>query len=289
VAEGSPTVRRRELGALLRKLREDKGLSVRQVTDHLMCSASKISRLETGERGATLRDVRDLCDLYRVGSARERNRLMTLAREAKEQGWWQSYDLPYSTYVGLEAEAVSIYGFQSSVVPGLLQTADYARTGHESVLPRLDPSVIEQGVQARLARQKMLSREQPPIFKVIMDEAVLHRAVGGPNVMSEQLKKMLAFSEMQNLTIQVIPFETGAHPAAESNFSILEMKSSTLDVVFVEGLVGSVYLEREVDLVRYNKIFNHLQEISLDPKDSATLIAKIQRKYEASLITRRAG
>ncbi len=120
MAEGSPTVRRRELGAVLRKLREEKGMSVKQVTEHLMCSPSKVSRIETGQRGATLRDVRDLCDLYGVTDPAERDRLMTLAREGKQQGWWQPYDLPFATpmYVGLEAEAVSIKDYDSAVVPG---------------------------------------------------------------------------------------------------------------------------------------------------------------------------
>ena len=113
VAEGSPTVRRRELGAPLRKLREDQGMSVKQVTEYLLCSPSKVSRIETGHRGATLRDIRDLCDLYGVTDQAERDHLMTFAKEGKQQGWWQSYDLPYSNYVGLEAAAVSVSGFHS--------------------------------------------------------------------------------------------------------------------------------------------------------------------------------
>jgi transcriptional regulator with XRE-family HTH domain len=126
VVEGSPTVRRRELGAVLRGLRAEKGLTVDQVAEVLMCSSSKVSRMETGQRGATLRDVRDLCDLYGVTDQTERDRLMSLAREAKQQGWWQPYDLPYSTYVGLEAEALTIKDFDSAVIPGLLQTVNYA-------------------------------------------------------------------------------------------------------------------------------------------------------------------
>ena len=137
MAEGSPTVRRRELGALLRKLRKDKDLTVDQVTTYLECSASKISRIETGQRGATPRDVRDLCDLYGVTNQAERERLVGLAREGKQQGWWQSYDLPFATpmYVGLEAEAVRIKDYDSAVIPGLLQSADYLRALHDDPLP----------------------------------------------------------------------------------------------------------------------------------------------------------
>jgi len=289
VAEGSPTVRRRELGALLRRLREERGMSVKQVTEHLMCSPSKVSRIETGQRGATLRDVRDLCNFYSVTDEVERERLMRLAREGKEQGWWQPYDLPYSTYVGLEAEARLIRDYQSSVVPGLLQTADYARAGHEGAMPRLSSDVIDQRVQARLARQALLTQNAPLKFQTVLDEAVLHRAVGGPRVMSAQLRKILELSALPNVTVQVIPYAVGAHPAVESNFNLLQLAPPAPGVIFVEGLVGSIYLEREEDLARYDRIFTRLQEISLNPKDTADLIAEIRERYETGLIARQAG
>ena len=140
MAEGSPTVRRRELGCLVpASCEKKKGCTVKQVTEYLLCSPSKVSRIETGQRGATLRDVRDLCDLYGVRDEAERERLMTLAREGKQQGWWQSYDLPYSMYVGLESEAVSIKDYDSAVIPGLLQTADYARALFQSPVPEPSP------------------------------------------------------------------------------------------------------------------------------------------------------
>ena len=182
-------MRRRELGALLRTLRTANGLTVEQVAEHLLCSPSKVSRMETGHRGATQRDVRDLCDLYGVPDGAERDRMMTLAREGKRPAWWQSYDLPYSTYVGLEAEAVVIDDFQSSVVPGLLQTADYARAGHMGTLPRLDSEDIERRIEAKLTRQQLLTKAEPPNLNVVFDEAVLHRQVGGPSVMRAQLSQ----------------------------------------------------------------------------------------------------
>ena len=157
----SPTVRRRELGALLRKLRTGKGLTVEQAADRLLFSMSKLSRMETGYGVATSRDIRDLCDLYGVTHEAEREHMMKLAAEGKQQAWWQSYDLGYATYVGLEAEAVSIAGFQSSVVNGLLQTADYARAGHEAVMRRLSPDQIELQIGAKLTRQRILRQERP--------------------------------------------------------------------------------------------------------------------------------
>ena len=139
----SPTVRRRELGALLRALRTKRGLTVEQVAERLLCSLSKLSRMETGHGVATPRDIRDLCELYGVTDEAERDRMMRSPMRGKQQGWWQSYDLDYGTYVGLEAAATGLRYFQSSVVPGLLQTADYARAGHEAVIPRLAPDRIE--------------------------------------------------------------------------------------------------------------------------------------------------
>jgi transcriptional regulator with XRE-family HTH domain len=271
----SPTVRRRELGERLRALRNQRGLTVEQVAIQLLCSPSKISRMETGHRNATLRDVRDLCVLYGVTDQAERDRLMTLAREARQSAWWQSYDLQYSTYAGLEAEATSISDFQSSVVPGLLQTADYARAGHLGTLPRFGPAEIERQIEAKLTRQRVLVKADPPDFSVVLDEAVLHRLTGGPQVMRAQLDKLIEVSRLQNVTIQIIPFTVGAHPGVESNFNILELPA-TSGIVFVEGLVGSIYLERPEDLDRYHGVFSHLQRVALGPQDSIDLIARMR-------------
>jgi transcriptional regulator with XRE-family HTH domain len=271
----SPTVRRRELGALLRALRNEKGLTVEQVAEHLLCSPSKVSRMETGHGVATLRDVRDLCDLYGITES-GRDRLMSLAREGKRQGWWQSYDLDYGTYVGLEAEAVAISDFQSSVVPGLLQTADYARAGHEAYMPRLSPDQIELNIEAKLRRQGLLTQSEAPSLAAVLDEAVLHRVVGGPRVMGAQLDRLIEAARLPNVTVQVIPFAAGYHPGLESNFNILDLSAPAPSVVFVEGLVGSLYLERPEDLKRYREVFKRLQTIALSPKDTVNAIAKIK-------------
>jgi transcriptional regulator with XRE-family HTH domain len=287
VAQGSPTVRRRELGTLLRKLRNDQGLTVEQVAERLLCSPSKVSRMETGHRGATPRDVRDLCQLYGVTEQAERDRLMTLAREGKQQGWWQSYDLPYSTYVGLEAAATWAKGFHSSVVPGLLQTADYARALHEGAMPdsstpELTPEVIDQRVEARLERQGRLTQEEPLNLWAVLDEAVLHRMVGGPSIMGAQLFQLAKASAMPNVTVQVIPYSVGAHPALESTFYILEFADAP-DVIYVEGLVGWIYLDRRQDLDRYQKVFTRLRDIALTPEESVRLINEIRKSCAGGL------
>jgi transcriptional regulator with XRE-family HTH domain len=286
VAQGSPTVRRRELGTLLRTLRTEKGLTVEQVAERLLCSASKVSRMETGHRGATLRDVRDLCDLYGITDPPQRDRLMTLAKESKQQGWWQSYDLPYSTYVGLEAEAVSIKDYDSAAVPGLLQTADYARARHEGAFPRLSPEVIEQRVEATLTRQLLLTQDDVPRFWSILDEAVLHRVVGGPEIARAQLQRVIEASKLPNVTVQVISYQAGAHPAVDSTFTIVELPDRVPDVVYVEGLIGSIYLERKEDLDRYHQIFEYLSVIALSPEDSVALIQKVCTAYGGNLTPR---
>ena len=276
----SPTVRRRELGALLRALRDEKGLTVQQVADRLLCSPSKVSRMETGQGIATARDIRDLCDLYQVTDPAERDRMMTLAREGKRRAWWQSYDLAYANYVGLEEEALAISAFQSSVVHGLLHTPDYARAGHEGAMPRLDPDQIDKQIEAKLTRQRILARDDPPRFHVILDEATLHREVGGRAVMAEQLAKILQTRALPNVVVQVLPYDRGFHPAVESNFTILELPNPAPGVVFVEGLIGSTYLERPDDLKRYHEIFDRLQSIALNPQETADLIAKLSLSYQ---------
>lgn len=279
----SPTVRRRELGALLRGLRNEKGLTAEQVADRLLCSLSKVSRMETGHSAPSLRDVRDLCDLYEVTDEATRDRLMSLVREGKGQAWWQSYDLAYATYVGLEAGAVAISAFQSSVVHGLLQTEDYARAGHEGAMPRFSPDQIELHIEAKLTRQRILIQDGPPRFAAVLDEAALHRMVGGRLVMAAQLAKLLKMAALPNVVLQILPYELGAHPAVESNFTILELPSPTPGLVFVEGLVGSIHLERPDDLKRYHEIFDRLQSIALSPQDSTKLIAKLSRAYKEGL------
>jgi transcriptional regulator with XRE-family HTH domain len=279
----SPTVRRRELGAILRALRTQKGFTVEQAAAQLMFSMSKLSRMETGHGIATARDIRDLCDLYDITDTAERSRLTALAREGKQQAWWQSYDLAYETYAGLEAEAVVISAFQSSVVHGLLQTADYARAGHEGAMPRLPPEQIEMQIEAKLTRQRILTKDNSPGFAVVLDEAALHRVVGGRQVMAAQLAKILEVSALPNIVVQVLPYEQGAHPAMESNFTILELPDQAPDIVFVEGMIGSTYLDRDDDLKRYREVFRKLQSIALNPKDSAGLIAKVLNTYKVDL------
>jgi transcriptional regulator with XRE-family HTH domain len=279
--ENNPTLRRRELGFLLRQLRTERGLGIEEVTQRAMFSTTKLSRLETGRVGASPRDIRDLCIVYGITDAQQRDRLMELAREGKQRAWWQKYDLPYATYVGLEAEAVSISNYDMGVVPGLLQVEGYARAIFESGEPPLDAATVDQHVEARIRRQGLLSRDDGPPYHCIVDEAALRRPVGGPAVMRSQLSRIAEAAALPAVTFQLIPFEVGAHPGLDSNFAILSFEKPMVnDVVYVEGVVGNIYLESAAELVRYRQIFSRLQSIALDPEGSAAMVARIAATYE---------
>ena len=277
----SPTVRRRELGALLRALRLEQGLTVEQVAGRLLCSPSKVSRMETGQRGATARDVRDLCDLYGVTSPDERARMAKLAAEGKQQGWWQSYELDYfATFVGLEEAATAIKMYQSTTIPGLLQTPDYVRAMSGVLVPEVSAERTEELVEVKRRRQGRLSGEPPLPLSVILDEAVLHRTVGGPVAMARQLERLIEATGIYQVTIQVIPYSAGAHAAMDSTFTIMEFADAVLPtVVYVEGLVGWIYIERPQDVARYTQVFDRLCDSALSPQDSIELIGKVSANY----------
>jgi len=280
-ATGSPIVRRRELGALLRALRTEKGWTAEQVADRLLVSASKVSRLETGQRGARARDIRDLCDLYEVDSD-QRQHLMELASEGKQRAWWRPLGLPYSTYVGLEAEAASISDYGLGIMPGLLQTPDYARAVVRAAVPRWVPEVVEQRVEGRLARQQLLFATPAPHFEAVVDESVLHRVVGSPAIMQAQLERLLQLSGLPGVTLRVIPYDAGALPAGNNKFIILRFAlPNVADVVFIEGLTGDLYLEDPGDVEVYNTTFRTLVELAASPDTTREIIAAMIVSYGA--------
>ena len=278
--ESNPTLRRRELGFLLRQLRTERGLSVDEVTERAMFSQTKLSRLETGRVGASPRDIRDLCLVYGIADPTERERLMALAREGKQRAWWQELDLPYETYIGLEAEATSIWDYNTDIVNGLLQVEGYARAIFEAAEPPLDQAMIDKRLEARMKRQVLLTREDGPDFHIILDEGALRRPVGGPTVMRAQLARLIDVSNLPSVTFQLVPLSVGAHPALDSTFVVLEFSNlSVNDVVYVEGAVGNIYLESTTDLERYRKLFSRLERIALSPQDSVDLVSTIASSY----------
>jgi transcriptional regulator with XRE-family HTH domain len=284
---GSPTVRRKEFGTLLKQLRIRRGWTAEQVGEWLRFSPSKMSRLETGHRGAKPRDVNALCDLYGVDDE-QRRRLLELASEGKQRAWWLPLDLPYSTYVGLESEAVSISDFGLGFIPGLLQTADYARAIVHVVSPEMAPEVIEQRDQGRMARQQLLNREHAPQFEAVVDESVLHRAVGSRAVMRVQLERLLELSERPNITLRVIPYEAGALPAGNNKFIILRFTSAEVkDVVFIEGLTRELYLDDPDEVETYNTTFRTLVQLAASIDKTRAIVEAMIPSYSPPPARRR--
>jgi transcriptional regulator with XRE-family HTH domain len=281
VADRSPTLRRRELASQLRDLRKRSGRTVDDIAREMLCSPPKISRIETGMRPASPRDVRDLCTIYGVDDAL-RARLMTLAREAKQQGWWNRYeDIAIDSLIGLEIEAAQISSYESCVIPWMFQTREYARAVIRGILPRIAGHILDERIAARLTRQEIITRESPPQFLSLVDESALRRRVGGGQVMRNQLKAMVELAAMPNITLQVIPFSLGAHPGLNNTFTLLEFESAQAPVVSMENMAGTLHLERESDVRRYREALMYLREGALDPGDSISLIEKVGEEFEA--------
>jgi transcriptional regulator with XRE-family HTH domain len=281
VAERSPTLRRRELASRLRELRKQAGLTVDDVARELLCSPPKISRIETGTRGASLRDVRDLCRLYRVSDA-EQAQLMTIAREARQQGWWSKFDdLAIGSLIGLEIEAKRINSYESCIVPWAFQTEQYARAIIRGMAPRMDDRVLEERVIARMTRQELLRTADPPYLWSLIDESALRRAVGGSSVMREQLSKILEVAATPNVAMQIVSFDAGAHPGMDNTFTLLEFDSSIQPpVVYVENMAGTFYLERESEIARYREALEHLRACALSPANSVKCVQELRKALE---------
>ena len=244
-----------------------------------MVSPSKVSRLETGQRGASARDIRDLCDLYEVDEE-QRQHLMELAIEGKQRAWWQPLGMPYPRYVGLEAEAASISDYGLGIMPGLLQNADYARAQVLAAVPRWVPDEVERRVRSRIARQQRLFSEHPPQFEAVVDESVLHRVVGSPAIMRAQLERLLELSDLPHVTLRVIPYDAGALPAGNNKFIILRFAQPAVpDVVFIEGLTGDLYLEEPHDVETYSTTFRALAQLAAEPDITRDIITAVLASY----------
>ena len=277
----SPTARQRELGTRLRGLRNEHNLTVEDVAERLLCSATKISRLETGARRPSLRDVRDLCGIYEVDASTSAE-LMSLAKEARAAGWWTQYDdLNLDPLIGLEDAASTITCYSMFYMPGLLQTREYAKGIISIVAPKMDPHVVQQRVDARLRRQQLLSRDSGPRYNVLLDENVIRRGVGDPELIAAQLEKVLETINAGRAVVQVIPFSAGAYATADGYFVLLEFegRADLWPVVYIEGLAGNQYLDRKGDIERYRECIDYLKARALSPQESESLIAKARADY----------
>jgi transcriptional regulator with XRE-family HTH domain len=265
----SPTVRRRRLASELRRLREAAQLTIDEVGEKLECSASKISRIETGHVGVTPRDVRDMLELYAIDDD-QREALVQLAREARKKGWWHAYNEVFTgSFVGLESDASSLHTHQAVLVPGLMQTEAYMRAVIKAIRPDQPEEEVNRRVAGRLTRQKLLTDARPPEYWAILDEAVLCRTVGGPEIMHAQLRQLIELSNLPHVTLQVVPFGAGAHAGMEGPFLILGFpEPADPDVVYVENTTTGSYLEEPSDVYRYTLMFDHLRATALNPTDS---------------------
>jgi transcriptional regulator with XRE-family HTH domain len=274
VGDPSPTVLQLELGKRLRDLREERKRTIEDIAAELLCSTTKISRLETGARRPNPRDVRDLCKLYNVDDSTT-EKLMNLARDAREPVWWTRYeDLNLDPYLGLEHDAVAITSYTTYYFPGLLQTEEYTRAIINTIAPKMEPEIFKQRVEVRMRRQEVFEDGNRPRFRVLLDEAVLHRLVGSPAIMAAQLDKVIEAERQGMATVQVIPFDAGAFAAQESNFVLLEFgeTSAVSPVVFIEGLAGNQYIQRPPDVGRYREAIEYLRDAALAPRDSVKFI-----------------
>ncbi|MFB9838133.1 helix-turn-helix domain-containing protein [Actinoallomurus acaciae] len=281
----SPTVRRRRLGMELRRLREASGLMIEDVAKHLECSMSRVSRIETGKSVARIRDVRDMLDLYKVGDEAQREQLLKLAKDAQQRGWWTEYESVLSagldTYVGLEASAASLRTFQTHLVPGLMQTEEYARALIKVGRPTESAANIDRMISLRQRRQAMLADDGALEVWAVLDEAVLRRPIGGVTVMRAQLARLLEADELPSVTIQVLPFARGAHPGLGGAFTIIGFPDPTdLDVVYVDSPAGNIFLEKDRDVRRHTTWFDHLRAAALPPDESSDFIAAIADEFK---------
>ncbi|GAA5702005.1 transcriptional regulator [Streptomyces avermitilis] len=278
----NPTVRRRRLGQELRRLRELKGMTAEEVAERLLVSQSKISRLENGRRSISQRDVRDLCGVYEVEDHRIVDSLMQMAKDSRQQGWWHSFgDIPYSVYIGLETDAASLRVYDPQVVPGLLQTRPYAEALIAGALPETAPGDIDKRVQVRLRRQERISAPDNPLrLWTVLDEAALRRVVGNRSLMREQLEHLVEQSQLPHVTVQVIPFDMGAHPGLNGQYAILEFPDAAdSSVVYIEGVTSDLYLEKAADVQKYSVMYEHLRAQALNVEQSRQFIADIAKEY----------
>jgi transcriptional regulator with XRE-family HTH domain len=276
-----PTIARWQLGSQLKGMREAAKLTQLQIADVLGCSESKIYKIEAGDVGMNRGDLLVMLDRYRVPEDDpRRDTALDLQRQGKQRGWWAKYgNIPtnYAMFVGLEGAATEVRDFELAVVPGLLQTEDYARAIGSAAWPD-QPDEVERRVELRMARQACLTEDPPLRFWGIVDEGVLHRRTGGDDVMHGQLRHLVELGRQPNITIQVLPFGEGWHPGTTGSFQILEFPEDVHSpVAFMETQAGDVYLEREDDLRRVTLTYTHLQTAALSQAKSRDLIAAIAR------------
>ncbi|HEX6468948.1 MAG TPA: helix-turn-helix transcriptional regulator [Streptosporangiaceae bacterium] len=275
----SPTVRRRRLAAELKRLRKESGKTREEVAEFVGCAPATVTKIENASNAAPPAYVALMLELYGV-TGDEREAWLTVARQARKRGWWQQYGgaIPawFEVYVGLEEEATEIRAYRPENVLGLLQTEEYIRA---QILaePRVPADEeIERRVAVRMKRQERLLADDAPEMWIVLNECAIRREVGGREAMRRQLQRLIEVSRLNTVTLQVLPFSAGAHPASHGPFNILGFREpADPDIVYVEYRMGSIYLESPSEVATYTAIFDHLRARALGPDESRTLIAEV--------------
>jgi transcriptional regulator with XRE-family HTH domain len=271
-----PTVQRLVLGGQLRRLREERGITLEQAATVIRGSHSKLSRMEHGRVGFKERDVADLLKLYGLTSDEQRAALLSLARESSTQGWWHDYAdvMPnwLEPYLGLEAAASVIRTYQTQFVAGLLQTESYAQAVLQAAYPGSSAEEVARKSELRISRQELLNSPHAPRFWAVIDEGAIRRPIGGRDVMREQVRHLLDMTDHPAVTLQVLPFGAGAHPAWGGTFVILRFAEPDLaDVVYLEQLTSALYLDKPADVDRYMEVMEQLC-LQAEPSGSTTKV-----------------
>lgn len=282
------SVYRRQLATRLRELREASGLTLTEVSEQIEVNQGSLSRIETGERGTTPVLVRALLDCYAVTDTELRDDILDLVRADKEQQkpWWRKYSTVltptrYDGYLALEAGAVVLANYQPLLVPGLLQTEDYARAVIAQMRPDLGADQVDALVKVRMERQESrLAGERPAELRAVLDEAVLHRVIGSPAVMRQQCARLVEVGEQPNVTVQLLPFTLGTHPGLYGPFVILTFPQPTAPLVWLENPNNSVYLESQSDVQNYTDTFDQLRASALSPAETLTRLARTAEELE---------
>lgn len=277
-----PTVRTRRLGSELRRLREGCGLKLDDVTERVGLPASKVSRIEKAALGIKTADLNTLLDLYGVEDADRRDALHLLARHGRTRGWWQTYrdviSPAYADLISLEADATDMRSYESTLIPGLLQTAAYARATIGAINMTSTDGEVDALVEVRMARQSVLTRPQPLALWAVIHEAALHpRMKSAPQMMREQLQKLLDIARLPHVSIQVLPLDSPPHVGMSGSFTLVGFpETSDLDVALLEHLTSALYVEDHTEVSRYGTAFEHLRAAALPFDASADLIERLK-------------
>jgi hypothetical protein len=284
-APASPTVLRLILGRQLQTLREQAGLSYDQAASAIYASPWTVRRMEKAEVGLKLNYVKSLLMAYGITDLREIDSFLGLAREANKPGWWQSYPdvLPawFRVFPGLEQAASLIRGYEPHCVPGLLQTQDYARALTLAGYPAARTEEVDRRVALRLTRQHILTRPDPPVLWIVLDETVLRRPAGGPAVMRAQLDHIIDATARPNITLQIAPLAIGAHPLMYGMFHLLRFPPAELpDVIYGENLTSAFYLDKPADVAAYTEALDRLCAQASPADKTATILRQIRTEYQ---------